>query len=536
MTTNDFGSFRDAHLREVEPLAREVNLAYWDAAVSGKPEDFERSAELQIQLQRIYSRQDDFESIVRWRDSKAVSDPLDRRQLDLLYYAYLRNQIDPALNEEITKLASSIESQFNVYRAKIDGRTATSNDILRILKESDDSELRRKAWNAAKAVGAMVHDDLIKLVKLRNEAATSIEYDNYYEMSLDLGEQNEAEIIQIFNDLEVQTREPFASMKRETDERLASRFSIKPADIRPWHYEDPFFQEAPRVFDVDLDHYYAGQDIVDIALRFYQGIGLDVSDILARSDLYERAGKDQHAFCTDIDRKGDIRILANIKHGEIWVGTMLHELGHAVHDKYLDASLPYLLRREAHIFTTEAIAMFFGRLSKDADWIQDMIGMPDEERARIDGDLTKSVRLHQLIFSRWSQVMMRFERELYLDPDRDLNRLWWDLVATYQLITPPEDADFPHWASKSHIVSAPVYYHNYLLGELLASQLCRHIEDNVIEGKSGTHAYNGSTTVGDFLRKNIFEPGARYRWDDMIRRATGADLSPEHFVREFVDD
>ena len=53
--------------------------------------------------------------------------------------------------------------------------------------------------------------------------------------------------------------------------------------------------------------------------------------MLARSDLYEKTGKSPHAFCTDIDREGDVRVLANIVPNEYWMGTMLHELGHAVY-------------------------------------------------------------------------------------------------------------------------------------------------------------------------------------------------------------
>ena len=37
-----------------------------------------------------------------------------------------------------------------------------------------------------------------------------------------------------------------------------------------------------------------------------------------------------------------------------------------------------------------------------------------------------------LIFSRWCQVMLRFEKAIYADPDQDLNELWWDLVEKYQ--------------------------------------------------------------------------------------------------------
>ena len=52
-----------------------------------------------------------------------------------------------------------------------------------------------------------------------------------------------------------------------------------------------------------------------------------------RSDLYEKPGKSPHAFCTDIDREGDVRVLANIVPNEYWMGTMLHELGHSVYSQ-----------------------------------------------------------------------------------------------------------------------------------------------------------------------------------------------------------
>ena len=55
--------------------------------------------------------------------------------------------------------------------------------------------------------------------------------------------------------------------------------------------------------------------------------------MIARSDLYEKPGKSPHAFCTDIDREGDVRVLANIVPNEYWMGTMLHELGHSVYSQ-----------------------------------------------------------------------------------------------------------------------------------------------------------------------------------------------------------
>jgi peptidyl-dipeptidase A len=533
MSARAFADFLRSHLEKVEPLSRKVNLAYWKATITGKTADFERCAHLQVDLQRIYSDAHEFDEILRWKDDHSLTDEIDHRQVVLLHNAYLRNQIDPALNERITRLQSKIENQFNVFRANISGKSATSNDVLAVLKESNDSSLRRAAWEAGKEVGAVVRNDLVDLVQLRNQGASSLGFDHYHSMSMQLAEQDEQEIVQVFRELEELTREPFRVVKTDADRRLAMRFGIDAQDVRPWHYEDPFFQEAPRVYDVNLDAYYESQDIVELASRFFNGIGLEVDDIIGRSDLYEKPGKDQHAFCTDIDRKGDIRVLTNIKNDENWAGTLLHELGHAVYDRYIDPQLPYLLRQEAHIFTTEAIAMLFGRLSKNPEWIKDMIGIGDEEKERIADDLHKSLRLHQLIFARWSQVMFHFERELYSNPEQDLNRLWWDLAEKFQMLSRPDNPDFPHWAAKTHVVSAPVYYHNYLLGEVLASQLSHFIRKQPSKARH-SGSFVGDVSVGDFLKEKIFAAGARYRWDRLVQTATGEELSPKYFVREFV--
>ena len=534
MTSPKLADFIDKHLRVVEPLLRDVNLAYWNATISGRQADFDRFADLQVKLQRVYSNKRDFERLSAWRNSGELDDRFDVRQVELLYHDYLRNQIDRKLNERITKLGTKIENQFNVYRARLNNKTVTSNDLLKILKESTDSELRRKAWVAGKEVGAVVHDDLITLVKLRNEAAAALGFRDYYEMSLELNEQTEDDIVASFDELDRLTREPFEALKSELDDRLSERYRIATGDIRPWHYEDPFFQEAPQALSINIDTYFADRDILELVSRFYESIGLDVDDILGRSDLYEKQGKDQHAFCTDIDRKGDVRILANIKADETWTGTMLHELGHAVHDKYIDPDLPFLLRQEAHIFTTEAVAMMFGRLSKDPEWLQDAVGIDDEEKARIAPDLVRNQRLSQVIFARWSQVMMNFERGLYENPDQDLNKLWWDLALKYQLLASPDDTGPPYWAAKNHLVSAPVYYHNYLLGEILASQLTNYINASVLPAEEAG-SFHGHPQVGEYLKQNVFYPGASYRWDEMIERATGEPLTPKYFAAQFVN-
>jgi peptidyl-dipeptidase A len=469
------------------------------------------------------------------KESGQVKDAKLARQLNVLHNAYLKNQIEPQLLKEIVDLGTEIEKNFSTFRGTIEGKKVTANEIKEILKTETDSTRKEQAWLASKQVGAVVADDIIQLVKLRNQVARKLGFDNYHTLSLTIAEQDVKELDDIFNELYELTNEPFAKLKADLDRMLAANCGVAVTELMPWHYHDPFFQETPLVYDLDLDAYYKDKNVKELATRFYAGIGLPVESILASSDLYEREGKNPHAFCTDIDKEGDVRILCNIKNNEYWMEVTLHELGHAVYDKYHDPKVPYLLREPAHILTTEAIAMFFGRLSRNPAWMQQMLELSDQQRAEIEKVSSKYAQLKQLIFVRWDMVMYDFEKQLYANPDQDLNFLWWEMVEKYQFVKKPKDRNEPDWASKIHFTIAPCYYHNYVLGEFLASQLHHHLVSNTLKLESDKNlSYVKQSEVGDFLRKKVFEVGAVYHWNDMIKRATGEPLTPKYFVAEFV--
>lgn len=530
-----FDDFLQRHLKVIEPLSTEMNLVYWNAAISGKKEDYDKYAELELKLRKIYADSSEFALIKEIKESGQIKNPIKKRELEILYNSYLQNQIRPDLLEKMVKKSSEVEKKFSTYRATIDGKKVTDNEIRDILKTETDSRKRREAYLASKQVGQVVAQDLIELVKLRNAAAKELGFDNYYVMSLTIGEQNLDDLTRIFDELDSLTREPFKKMKGELDSILADYYGIGVDGLMPWHYHDPFFQEGPLVYDVNLDKYYENQDVKKLARDFYYSINLEVDDILQRSDLYEKEGKNPHAFCTDIDRNGDVRVLCNLKNNEQWMETILHELGHAVYDKYIDRGLPFLLREPAHSFTTEAIAMLFGRLSRNAYWLQKMVNLPDSERDKIAAVVNKSLALKQLVFARWCQVMFRFERALYENPDQDLNKLWWDLVEKYQMIKRPPHRDEPDWAAKIHFTIAPVYYHNYMLGELLASQLHYYIAEKVLSSDNPDQIpYVGQKQIGNYLKEKVFKVGNRMVWNEMIKNATGEYLTARYFVNQFV--
>lgn len=248
--------------------------------------------------------------------------------------------------------------------------------------------------------------------------------------------------------------------------------------------------------------------------------------VLAGSDLYERDGKDQHAFCLSVGREYlyDVRVLTNVRPDAYWADTMLHEFGHAAYDKYVNPKLPYLLRSVARINTTEAIALMMGSLAGDPGWISAFAEVPEDE---IDVDkLAARRRADRLVFVRWALVMFHFEQTLYADPDRqDLNTVWWDLVERFQLVERPAGRDEPDWAAKLHVALAPVYYHNYVLGDLIAAQLRNYLESYITRGP-----FYKNEAAGRYMLESFFGPGAREGWQDTVLRATGEPLNPGYFV------
>ncbi len=528
--------FLNNYQAEVKTLDVRAGLAAWRAANSGKNEDFDAAAAASLALRKYHSDSAAYQRLQELLTVKGELPPVAARALQMADLAYKGNQLPPDLLEKMVKLATEIEQSFNTYRAELDGKKHSNNALLEMLRKETDSDRRQRIWEAMKQVGAVVAPKLVELAHVRNEAAGKLGYDNFWQMRICLQEHDPKQLLGIFDELDRLTRQPFTEMKAAMDAELGRRFGVPPEKMMPWHYDNPFFQAAPPSEAVNLDEFYekkAKEDVVEIARAFYADVGLPIDEVLARSDLYEREGKDQHAFCINIDRSGDVRTLCNIKPTADWMDTILHEQGHAVYDLYIDRRLPYNLREPAHIFTTEAVAMLFGALAKTPTWMVAYAGADQDRVNEVARAILEQRRREQLIFARWTLVMLHFERAFYKDPDRELNALWWDTKERFQQLHRPPERDLPDWAAKPHFTIAPVYYHNYMLGEMFAAQL-RHVLSELArhEGPTSELSFVGRKEFGDFLKTKVFHPGTVWPWPRFVRRATGEPLTAKYFAAE----
>lgn len=525
-------AFRDALMARYAAAEKQACHAAWDAAVGGGDEATERAVRWRAECRTLFSDAGGARRVRAWLASGGITDPLLRRELVLMNLEFTRNQLPKETIADLVARHAEMERVFFDFRAELNGERVSNNQILDVLRAERNGDTRRAAWRASKQIGAQIAAPLREWVRRRNAAARSLGFRDAYAMDLHLQEIDEDRMFATLDQLRDLSEAPFRELRAEIDREMAARYGVAVDALRPWHWEDPFAQEAPSMPGVDLEAWFGANDPVALCTPFFAGIGLPVEDILARSDLYERPGKDQHAFAVDMDREGDVRILCNLRPNEQWTSTLLHELGHAVYDAGLPASLPYLLRTVAHTLSTESVAMYFGRLTRDPAWLREVVGAEvSEDDAR---DIRGQLRASMLIAARWMLVMIYFERELYRDPDRpDLNRVWWELVERMQLIRHPEaDPEGTEWASKNHLSLAAVYYHNYLLGELMASQVSAAIRRET--GLPPERSIAGEPRVGAFFRERIFSPGATLDWNQLLVHATGEPLDARFFVEQFV--
>ena len=524
-------SYLTSFEKRLAPVEKAVSEAWWQLSTTGTEKAQQELVRAGLEYNALFADAEEYGKVRGWYEERdSLESPLLARQIEVLYRTFAGAQGDLEVLERLEKLEAEANAIYSNHRGVLRGEEVGDNEVREVLRASNDSELRREAWKASKTVGREVEGTVRELARLRNRLAREAGYPDHYHRSLDLQEIDAAELARLMAELEAATDEPFRALKKDLDASLREKFGVE--EVMPWHLPDPFFQEPPEPDELDVDRFFRGKDLEALTRRTYDALGLDTRRVFARSDLYEKEGKSQHAFCLTVGREYpyDVRVLANVRPDAYWADTMLHEFGHAIYDAHINPKLPYLLRSIAHINTTEAIALMMGALAGDPGWLSSVAGVPKEELENVQVNLNHRRRAEGLVFIRWALVMFHFEQALYKDPDReDLNAVWWDLVERLQLVERPPGRDEPDWAAKLHVALAPVYYHNYVIGHLTAAQLRSYLESYITRGP-----FYENEVAGRYLQESIFGPGAREDWQTTVLRATGEPLNPDYFVRSIT--
>ena len=512
--TNDekFIELRDRISPEMQKVQSTAEAAGWDFYINSTDENMQKVNAAQDKMNGFYDNKAIYAEIKKINDNGGVKEKHLQKQLRTLSTAFgdgieYKEELK-ALNEK----ENEISQKLNSFQMKIDGENVSKSQIKKIMETETNPEIRKKAEIAKIASGDLIADDLVELVKMRNDFAKKKGFDNYfdYKISQDYDIQPKA-LDKLLGDVSKNIREANTKVMNDKKQDLANAFGIKQEDLRSYHFGLLTGEDPEKLVN---DQIKTKEQVVEISKKAYAGMGYNIDELPITLDLFPRANKNTHGFSFPIEPGKDARILANLTNNVSSVDTLMHELGHSVFTVKTDASLPYM-SQDTTSTMTEAVAMMMGDMIRTEGLAKDLVSPEVNEK------FEKSLGSEEANFVGHSMTIIEFERAMYKNPDQDLKQLWKDLCVQYKGRSPQDEAT-NEWATVPHYVSHPAYYQNYFRASLIKAQLYDALTD-----KFGKLTENKDTA--EYLNEHLFQYGGSKDDNEILTDITGKELSAEAF-------
>jgi oligoendopeptidase F len=429
----------------------------------------------------------------------------------------------------------ALQAKSNAFRMRIPGETEPVSRAIyqKRLASTGDRKVREKLYHQFQAARA---NEWLKwgfkdLIRSRNEEARLAGFKNYFEYRFFRNQLDLAHYLRRLDEIKLK----LAPKIRRELARMGRKAQIE--KVEAWDLRYLREQAASGEINAWLAK-VSKETPLELAKRFYSGMGFNIDSYHFLMDLYPRPGKNTHAFAMavvmpHVDSDGhllaepapDIRFLANLKRPVKWedASTVIHEMGHAVHAAQVRQ--PIGLFRGIDPVETEAIAMTMERMAGSEEFLgstlPDFVGRPKASLLPALGRRARAQRVEQAFVLLRQAFFSDFERQMYESPDADFAELWAKLHKDYWGVpVRPSEADW----DVEHFVMAPVYIENYVIGILMVEQLY----DSILKR---FHTSYRSTALGDKLRKIYFAPGEEFDYLTLIENFTGQPLSATAALR-----
>ena len=519
-----FLNFRKAFSTKIHRAYKEANIAEWNFYTNLTAENLKEMEQKKDIYKKMFQDEQVLDRLKQFK-SDGIKEPTLKRHLDDLIKSFEDNITYKEELKELENKESLISQKSNQYRGSIDGVQYADAELIHMLREEKDLTKRKSIYKALNGKGDLIANDLIELVKMRNNFARKKGYPNYFSYMLkEVYKVDEDQLCQLFNLLEIQTKDISEKLFAQRDQLLAKAYNIKLDELKPCHYGLKFDKKEGKAESYIKNK----EDLIPLTFSLYEKMGWNLNDVPIKYDIYPRENKVQHNFCGDVDNPNDIRILANLREDIESLEILDHETGHATYRTGISNHIPYLDRKVVSPALNEAIALLMETLPyRETDFLKDKLGMPEQEIKNLYQKRKEEI----VSFVPEYLCYINFEKEMYNNPDQDLPKLWFKLNEKYNNINPPDKFN-NEWATIPHFLSHPAYLQNYIRAEIMAAQIYKAVTD-----KFGPMTTNPKTR--DFLRAKMFRHGGALSEDDIMKKLTGSITKPNAFceqIQEFIKD
>ena len=544
----------------LQSLFAQTTEAFWDAATDVSEENTGR----RIGADQVYSAFTGHPHVIETaRALLTEADALDEGSVRQLRVVLLKAAEAPGTHPELVSRRIELEARqsaaldgFQLCLARDDegacAEPVSANDIDRVLVESRDLGERQRVWEASKEIGAPLRDGILALRDVRNGVAQALGHEDFMALQVADYGMSRAEMVRLMDSVVEQTRPLYTQLHCWAKRTLAERYGVAEVPRRiPAHWlPNRWGQSWPGLVEAaDMDALFEGRDpawIVQQGEAFYVSMGFpelpqafwDGSDLYPVPEGEERR-KNSHASAWHMDLGQDVRSLMSVEANARWFGTTHHELGHIYYFlAYSHDEVPVLLREGANRAFHEAIGSQIELVTLQPAYLRQVEVWPADREVDATQVLLDQA-LGELVFLPFAAgTMTHFESDLYAGglTGAQLNEAWWGHAGRFQGIAPPTPRDDPSLCdacTKTHINDDPGQYYDYAVSNLILHQLHAHICREILDVDPHECSYFGQEAVGEYLR-GVLSIGATRDWREVMREATGAELSAEALLAYYA--
>jgi oligoendopeptidase F len=405
---------------------------------------------------------------------------LDQRRARIMEMTFRPYHLSARLNElslAIQEKTNELSSVLNTHRCTVAGREMTSPEIARILISEPDRDLRKKAFLARTQVNVpLVNAGFLQLLDMRKEFAQEYGAPDFVHYQL---EQQELDPV-MFDSWKDEVNSVLPLMR--TIRAGFSEDIIGDPDVMPW--DEAFISGK---ITPELNKHVNMADYHRPISELFSIFGIDITGMNITYDIFPRKNKSEWGYNFPVETGVDSRILANVRDRYFEFGVLLHETGHAVHS-----------------FTTNAEETILNMGIRKAG--------KDFRRLKL---WTRANQLRAVSRILFDQALYR-NRVVSID---DIHQLLWQ--TNMDILGEQPYADLPQWASTIHYTTHPIYFHNYLLGDLT----CDMLEHVFLSREGVSDVTDRPVLFGRFILDEVIGASGRYPFPELFRRISGEDLS-----------
>lgn len=487
MTAEQLRALLDGRERRLHEVRAALGRLQFQQYAEKRPQP--GMAELEAEQAAIQQDPAVAEAVAAWQ-GRDPGDPLLGRRVELWARSLRRAAVDGS--PDVLRLRRELADDVVSARYDVGGREVDLGAVRDALRKEPDAEARRRAWLSYGALSRRVDGRLRELMRLRNARAQAVGASGYVELAL-----GHAGLLR--DQVEATLRRLCAATDGAFTGLLDGR------RVAPWDVgyllegqAAPPAGRFPRTEMLPRLHAWARQHGLD---PDRSGISIHFIDI------------PYNGLSMPIDPPRDVRVLLNPGDGHLYYKLLWHEYGHALHATG-NRQATAVLRQEPPVFN-EAMAESLAFFTLEPDWVAAFGASPAEAEATIRAGLGA-----WLLWLRTRSAHALFEYGAYDDPDGDLDGAYAAAEARY--LGCDEDPA-PRWAANAWFTSYPVYWQNYVLGDVIAAQIHAAMRAQV-------GPVNGNPAAIAFLREQFWAPGGSVDWQVKVERATGRPLDAEDLI------